>query len=164
MQVTQPALHAVRVLDNLQDAVKQVGHRPRAVRDLLVELQALTQVIRQLHDDPGIDTKTGDLNTHLVEYAKTLLDITQSLIDFAVIASGLLSSFNFWHYFRYKMLSIADCVYVVAAFKTSLQLDLRTANPQSAALAELGNDRETSSEAEDIAYLNLMLGSLNDHI
>ncbi|KAK0370945.1 hypothetical protein CLIM01_11697 [Colletotrichum limetticola] len=155
--------YVLRVLHHVSSHVDQYEARPPPVRDLQHELSLLTEAVQLVFCTPGIDITAGGLKKSLDRCASILQSVSTALFSFATEETdGLLPRFRSWHVFRYKTMSIADCLYIVRGFKSDFLLALVKAAPDIATLAGLKCQSDCDAAQRDVDYLGQTLDLLAD--
>ncbi|KAK1713411.1 uncharacterized protein BDZ83DRAFT_756783 [Colletotrichum acutatum] len=159
--ITTDTPYVLRVLHHVFNHVNQYEARPPPVRDFQDELSLLIGAVRLIFCTPGIDVTTGDLAESLDRCASILQSVSTALSSFATEQTyGLLPQFSSWHVFRYKTLSIADCLYLVRGFKSAFLLALAKAAPDIATLVGLKCKSDYDAARRDVDYLGQTLDLL----
>ncbi|OHE91725.1 hypothetical protein CORC01_12952 [Colletotrichum orchidophilum] len=159
--VTEDTPYVLRVLHHVSNHVDQYEARPQPVRDFQDELSLLIGAVRLVFCTPGIDVTASDLEKSLGRCASILQSISTALFGFATEEThGLLPKFSSWHVFRYKTLSIADCLYIVRGFKSDFLLALAKAAPDIVTLVGLKCKSDYDAARRDVDFLGQTLDLL----
>ncbi|KAK1503865.1 uncharacterized protein CCOS01_16940 [Colletotrichum costaricense] len=157
-----PARHiALRLFVAFEPSMLQREHRTRfasAISGTSRSQLKLTCSLQQIGVNAAV--LSGLSNSTVVEQSADD-SVSTALSSFATERTyGLLPQFSSWHVFRYKTLSIADCLYLVRGFKSGFLLALAEAAPDIATLVGLKCKSDYDAARRDVDDLGQILDLL----